>query len=96
VFSELYSLNLCTSEFFTFEFQKMAQHRDVLEGVFSTAEQCSKTRWQCRENVPAMCLTESCVMGIDEAGRGGEMIIVLKVPNLILELPFSFLCSPHV
>lgn len=43
----------------------------MLEGVFSTEEHCSKTRWQSREHVPEMCLTESCVMGIDEAGRGG-------------------------
>ena len=37
-----------------------------------TARDTSETFWQ-RNEVPSMCLTESCVLGIDEAGRGAAL-----------------------
>lgn len=49
----------------------MAGSRDDL--YFSSSDKCSKTRWQNCHEVPSMCLTESCVMGIDEAGRGASL-----------------------
>jgi len=51
----------------------MATSKDEGHGVASSGEQCSKTRWQRRSGVPELCLTEGCVMGIDEAGRGAAL-----------------------
>ncbi len=41
--------------------------------VVSSGEHCAKTRYVERGSVPELCRSESCVMGIDEAGRGAVL-----------------------